>query len=395
MAVSTGRQVKKPRVVEEHLESDDGEVNLEEVDSGSDNYDFEPGDDLEDIKQEVEDWNDTVEEVEMEQDDFTEEIKQEEDSDNEEWKNKSSKKGSKWVDEAKGWGEGDDNFGDVESGSGDEESGAETDGRKKKKKKIKSKGQTKKKKVRIEREDLSDSDDLKEEKEEEETDEDEDDSDSASESDDDGGVQEAGMGLANVLNMILKSKKKGKEILTKAKKDDDRRVRFDEDFEVVDEEGNVRKVVKEEEVKDAVRMSLHQKQLQRKAWINQFHVKPTILDNREKEKALKVIATHGVVQLFGAIEKHKSIISKKMAETKSVIGKETLLENIGKEDFLKVLKRKGKQMEDVYSEDEVKKELKKEPEDVPSKKPRWSVLSENFYKEPTLQGWDQESDEDE
>lgn len=44
-----------------------------------------------------------------------------------------------------------------------------------------------------------------------------------------------------------------------------------------------------------------------------------------------------------------------MAETKSVIGKETLLENIGKEDFLKVLKRKGKQMEDVYSEDEVKK----------------------------------------
>lgn len=395
MAVSTGRQVKKPRVVEEHLESDDGEVNLEEVDSGSDNYDFEPGDDLEDIKQEVEDWNDTVEEVEMEQDDFTEEIKQEEDSDNEEWKNKSSKKGSKWVDEAKGWGEGDDNFGDVESGSGDEESGAETDGRKKKKKKIKSKGQTKKKKVRIEREDLSDSDDLKEEKEEEETDEDEDDSDSASESDDDGGVQEAGMGLANVLNMILKSKKKGKEILTKAKKDDDRRVRFDEDFEVVDEEGNVRKVVKEEEVKDAVRMSLHQKQLQRKAWINQFHVKPTILDNREKEKALKVIATHGVVQLFGAIEKHKSIISKKMAETKSVIGKETLLENIGKEDFLKVLKRKGKQMEDVYSEDEVKKELKKEPEEVPSKKPRWSVLSENFYKEPTLQGWDQESDEDE
>nr|XP_027209613.1 RRP15-like protein [Penaeus vannamei]XP_027209614.1 RRP15-like protein [Penaeus vannamei]XP_027209615.1 RRP15-like protein [Penaeus vannamei] len=395
MAVSTGRQVKKPRVVEEHLESDDGEVNLEEVDSGSDNYDFEPGDDLEDIKQEVEDWNDTLEEVEMEQDDFTEEIKQEEDSDNEEWKNKSSKKGSKWVDEAKGWGEGDDNFGDVESGSGDEESGAETDGRKKKKKKIKSKGQTKKKKVRIEREDLSDSDDLKEEKEEEETDEDEDDSDSASESDDDGGVQEAGMGLANVLNMILKSKKKGKEILTKAKKDDDRRVRFDEDFEVVDEEGNVRKVVKEEEVKDAVRMSLHQKQLQRKAWINQFHVKPTILDNREKEKALKVIATHGVVQLFGAIEKHKSIISKKMAETKSVIGKETLLENIGKEDFLKVLKRKGKQMEDVYSEDEVKKELKKEPEEVPSKKPRWSVLSENFYKEPTLQGWDQESDEDE
>ncbi|XP_027209613.2 RRP15-like protein [Penaeus vannamei] len=395
MAVSTGRQVKKPRVVEEHLESDDGEVNLEEVDSGSDNYDFEPGDDLEDIKQEVEDWNDTVEEVEMEQDDFTEEIKQEEDSDNEEWKNKSSKKGSKWVDEAKGWGEGDDNFGDVESGSGDEESGAETDGRKKKKKKIKSKGQTKKKKVRIEREDLSDSDDLKEEKEEEETDEDEDDSDSAAESDDDGGVQEAGMGLANVLNMILKSKKKGKEILTKAKKDDDRRVRFDEDFEVVDEEGNVRKVVKEEEVKDAVRMSLHQKQLQRKAWINQFHVKPTILDNREKEKALKVIATHGVVQLFGAIEKHKSIISKKMAETKSVIGKETLLENIGKEDFLKVLKRKGKQMEDVYSEDEVKKELKKEPEEVPSKKPRWSVLSENFYKEPTLQGWDQESDEDE
>lgn len=395
MAVSTGRQVKKPRVVEEHLESDDGEVNLEEVDSGSDNYDFEPGDDLEDIKQEVEDWNDTLEEVEMEQDDFTEEIKQEEDSDNEEWKNKSSKKGSKWVDEAKGWGEGDDNFGDVESGSGDEESGAETDGRKKKKKKIKSKGQTKKKKVRIEREDLSDSDDLKEEKEEEETDEDEDDSDSASESEDDGGVQEAGMGLANVLNMILKSKKKGKEILTKAKKDDDRRVRFDEDFEVVDEEGNVRKVVKEEEVKDAVRMSLHQKQLQRKAWINQFHVKPTILDNREKEKALKVIATHGVVQLFGAIEKHKSIISKKMAETKSVIGKETLLENIGKEDFLKVLKRKGKQMEDVYSEDEVKKELKKEPEEVPSKKPRWSVLSENFYKEPTLQGWDQESDEDE
>ncbi|XP_063612610.1 RRP15-like protein [Penaeus indicus] len=392
MAVSNGRQVKKPRVVEEHLESDDGEVNLEEVDSGSENYDFEPGDDLEDIKQEVEDWNDTLEDVEMEQDDFTEEIKQEEDSDSEQLKAKNSKKGSKWEQNAKAWGDGDGNFGDVESGSGEEESVSENDGRKKKKKKTKSKSQTKQK-VRIEREDLSDSDDLKEEEEEGE-DEDDGDDDSASEYDEDDGEQEAGMGLANVLNMILKSKKKGKEILTKAKKDDDRRVRFDEDFEVVDEEGNVKKVVKEEEVKNAVRMSLHQKQLQRKAWINQFHVKPTILDNREKEKALKVIATHGVVQLFGAIEKHKSIISKKLAETKSVIGKETLLENIGKDDFLKVLKRKGKHLEDVYSEDEVKKEFKEEPEEVPGKKPRWSVLSENFYKEPTLQGWDQESDED-
>ncbi|XP_047492988.1 RRP15-like protein [Penaeus chinensis] len=288
---------------------------------------------------------------------------------------------------------GDGNFGDVESGSGEEESVSENDGRKKKKKKMKSKSQTKKK-VRIEREDLSDSDDLKEEEEEGEDEDDDGDDASASEYEEDDAVQEAGMGLANVLNMILKSKKRGKEILTKAKKDDDRRVRFDEDFEVVDEDGNVKKLVKEEEVKNEVRMSLHQKQLQRKAWINQFHVKPTILDNREKEKALKVIATHGVVQLFGAIEKHKSIISKKMAETKSVIGKETLLENIGKEDFLKVLKRKGKHMEDVYSEDEVKKEFKEEPDEVPGKKPRWSVLSENFYKEPTLQGWDQESDED-
>ncbi|XP_042863778.1 RRP15-like protein [Penaeus japonicus] len=392
MAVSNGRPVKKPRVVEEQLDSD--ERDLEEVDSGSDNYDFEPGDDLEDIKQEVEDWNDTLEEVEMEQDDFTEEIKQEEDNDNEGFEQDSAEEGRNGQQEGKAWGEGDDNFGDVESGSEDEESGSEKGGKKKKKKKkkVKSKGQTKKT-VRIvtERGDLSDSDadDLEED--------DGDDNDSASESGDDGeeDTKEGGMGLANVLTKILKSKKKGKEILNKAKKDNDRRVRFDEDFEVVDDKGTVRKIVKEEEVKNEVRVSQFQKQLERRAWINMFHVKPTILDDREKEKKLKVMATQGVVQLFGAIEKHKSIIGKKMAETKSVIGRETLLENTGKEEFLRVLKRKGKQLEDVYSEDELKKEFKEEPDEVPGKKPRWSVLSDNFYKEPTLQGWDQESDEDE
>lgn len=41
---------------------------------------------------------------------------------------------------------------------------------------------------------------------------------------------------------------------------------------------------------------------------------------------------------------------------------------------------------------EVKEELVDiQPPD--KKKPKWNVLSDNFYKEPTLQGWDLQSDD--
>ncbi|XP_045600795.2 RRP15-like protein [Procambarus clarkii] len=221
------------------------------------------------------------------------------------------------------------------------------------------------------------------------------------ESDEENNKESSGKGLANVMAKILATKKSNNVILSKAKKTNKVQEKAedssDDNFEIVDDSGKIKKEpdIKEEKEEQAVPESQHKRELQKKIWENRFRVKPNIKDDREKERRLRVLATQGVVQLFSAIEKHKNLVQRKLSETRSIMGREKVLETTGKEAFLEVLRQQGKKVKTPKEEESFKEEIKDEPLDIPAKKkPRWNVLADNFYKEPTLQGWDQQSDED-
>ncbi|XP_071547621.1 RRP15-like protein isoform X2 [Panulirus ornatus] len=208
-------------------------------------------------------------------------------------------------------------------------------------------------------------------------------------------------GLANVMAKILATKKSENVILSKAKKDKtfikEAEDISDDSFEVVDGSGKVKKEPKTKEEKDnkLVTQSLIKKELEKKIWGRRFRVKPSIKKDWEKERRLRVLATQGVVQLFTAIEKHKDMVKKRISETQSVVEREKILETTGREAFLEVLRQQGKKVKVSQEEEAVKEEIKDEPVEIPAKeKPRWNVLADNFYKEPTLKSWDQQSDDE-
>ncbi|KAG7175968.1 RRP15-like protein-like 2 [Homarus americanus] len=333
MAISHGNLLKKPQVVEDILESEDSGSD-EESGNGSDVEAEAELHSLEDIKQEEEGiLKGTVEEI-LELDDkehkaqdhsSCDEIKEEDVSDNED--DSVNNKSVPTEESLKTIGAVEDPSDESEMDSGDN--------------------------------DDNDSDASEVYKDDFGGDE----SESGVESDGDNNKEDGSSGLANVMTRILGTKKSDNVILSKAKKNEKITKPVDDasgdSFEVVDDSGK------------------------KKIWENRFRVKPNVKEDREKERRLRVLATQGVVQLFSAIEKHKNMIQRKLSETRSIMGREKVLETTGKEAFLEVLKQQG--------EKEIKEELVDLP---PKKKPRWSVLAENFYKEPTLQGWDQQSDDE-
>lgn len=230
---------------------------------------------------------------------------------------------------------------------------------------------------------------------------DDDESDKNSESDKKKDKKVGSRGLASVMAKILATENSENVILSKAKKDKtfikEAEDISDDSFEVVDDSGKVKKVPKTKEEKDnkLVSQSLIKKELEKKIWGKRFRVKPSIKKDWEKERRLRVLATQGVVQLFSAIEKHKNMVKKRVSETQSVVEREKILETTGREAFLEVLRQQGKKVKVSQEEEAVKEEIKDEPVEIPAKeKPRWNVLADNFYKEPTLKSWDQQSDDE-
>ncbi|KAK4300983.1 hypothetical protein Pmani_026855 [Petrolisthes manimaculis] len=248
-------------------------------------------------------------------------------------------------------------------------------------------------------EETDDDDDDEEEEESEDMDDNFDDGDDGKEENDDAiKTDRRSSGLADVMAKILASQDR-KSLLSKAKKDWDIKDEPDEDsFEVVDSIGMVKKEphikIEREEKEESFR--LHDKIMMKKIWEKRFRVKPNLEEDHEKERKLKVLATQGVVQLFGAIEKHRNMIQKKLSETRSVMGREKVLESAGKEAFMEVLRGEGRKVKKkTVTKAEVK--VKREVEEIQlpaAKKNKWNVFSDDFYQEPTLQGWDQKSDED-
>jgi len=228
--------------------------------------------------------------------------------------------------------------------------------------------------------------------------------DAESEDDDD----DIGTGLGAVMSSILKTQKKTGVILSKAKKDYEVRQKErgsdDDEFEVVEEGGNIKKVkkdIKNKEPATSTRIETEKEiMLRRKEWENMNRMWPDVQADREKERKLRILATQGVVQLLGAIDKHAKSVNKKLSEARGELQRDKVLETTGKEAFMEVLRQEGEKVNKSNSQtSEIKTEMKEEPDERISllpeaKKPKWGVLADNFYKEPTLDGWDKESDEE-
>lgn len=268
-------------------------------------------------------------------------------------------------------------------------------------------------KIKEKEADSDDSDDMDEDSGEGESEEDNF-GDDESEKEDGGDSKKSGSGLADMMAKILGTKKSGDVILSKAKTDmqvkKSMKVRQEDTFEIVDSSGQIKtepmvdKIKEEEEEDEKPPVSQHERDMYRKVWEEKFRKKPSITQDREKERKLRVLATQGVVQLFSAIEKHKTMMQVKLSQCRSIMGREKVLESTGKEAFMNILKQQGKRVKKetelegkVKEEDDpVKEEVKDEPLDLQppvKKKPKWNVFSDNFYKEPTLHGWDQESND--
>lgn len=84
------------------------------------------------------------------------------------------------------------------------------------------------------------------------------------------------------------------------------------------------------------------------------------------------------MQLFSAIEKHKTMMQVKLSQCRSIMGREKVLESTGKEAFMDILKQQGKRVKkETELEGKVKEEddLGKEVSDVLSISPCYDYLS--------------------
>jgi len=131
-----------------------------------------------------------------------------------------------------------------------------------------------------------------------------------------------------------------------------------------------------------------------------FRIIPDYSTDRDKERNLRFIATQGVVQLFGAFEKHHRSLKMKLAETRSELQREKVLEKVGKNEFLEILwneGKKGNRPDDKISDikDEIKEEeVAEEPVTLKcGKNSKWNVLAEQFYENPKIKDWDKDGSE--
>uniref|UniRef100_T1PLN0 RRP15-like protein n=1 Tax=Musca domestica TaxID=7370 RepID=T1PLN0_MUSDO len=220
-------------------------------------------------------------------------------------------------------------------------------------------------------------------------------SDEASSSD--GETQQAGnSGWADSIAKVLstsKPKTKKTLVLSRAKKikpEDKAKVKEDYGFEI---EGEIKKeeIKKEKEEPEDVKPPKNQKL--------ELRVKPSWKDI-ERERALRKVATKGVVQLFNAVRMQQRDLEHQLEEAGPLDSRrEAVLKNIDKRKFLDVLMG-GKRAKSEAVDNPVKNELKNEDEssdeeyDNKKKKSEWSVLQDDFMTNKKNKHWDEE-DEDE
>ncbi|XP_073819427.1 RRP15-like protein [Musca autumnalis] len=223
-------------------------------------------------------------------------------------------------------------------------------------------------------------------------------SSSAEASSDEENQQTAGnSGWADSIAKVLstsKPKTKKTLVLSRAKKikpEDKNKVKEDYGFEI---DGEVKKeeIKKEEETED-VKPPKNLKL--------ELRVKPSWKDI-ERERALRKVATKGVVQLFNAVRMQQRDLQHQLEEAGPLDSRrEAVLKNIDKRKFLDVLMG-GKRAKSEAVDNPVKNEVKNEDDsssdeeyDNKKKKSEWSVLQDDFMTNKKNKHWDEEDEDDE
>lgn len=183
-------------------------------------------------------------------------------------------------------------------------------------------------------------------------------------------------------------------VLSRAKKikaSDKNKVENDYGFEV---EGEIKEEKPtEEELESSLKQPKNQKL--------ELRVKPSWKDI-ERERALRKIATRGVVQLFNAVRIQQKDLQHQLEEAGPLDSrKEAVLNNINKRKFLDVL-MSGKRAKSEQVDNPVKDEIKEESDnssdeetDGKKKKSEWSVLRDDFMTNKKIKHWDEEDDSEE
>lgn len=151
-------------------------------------------------------------------------------------------------------------------------------------------------------------------------------------------------------------------------------------------------LVKNQEL-DKIKEKAKQELLERKkqvdkkrVWETMCREKPSVVKDRESERALQRIATRGVVQLFNAVRTHQKTVDNSVKESGSSERKKAkLLSSVSKKDFIDVLRRtEGGSKGSVNN-------VKSTAESGPGT-PNWSVLNDDFMMGATMKDWDKDSE---
>ncbi|XP_074539726.1 RRP15-like protein isoform X1 [Halichoeres trimaculatus] len=147
-----------------------------------------------------------------------------------------------------------------------------------------------------------------------------------------------------------------------------------------------------EKVKKKERQEYLEKKKQldeKRGWEMMSRMKPDVVKDRVKERALQRVATRGVVQLFNAVRKHQKTVEEKVKEVGgSERKKAKLLSSVTKKDFIDVLRRREEGGGGQHL-------TKKTPSIAGDGKPSWSVLSDDFMMGASMKDWDKLSEEEE
>lgn len=125
-------------------------------------------------------------------------------------------------------------------------------------------------------------------------------------------------------------------------------------------------------------------------------VRPDVVKDRAREKALVKLATRGVVQLFNAVrDQQKDLKSQLNAVGQSTRKREQVYKSIDKEGFLDVLsgnkRNSGKTEQQPPTRKKARPAGGKEDEEASS----WSVIKDDYMLGAKMKDWDKESDTEE
>uniref|UniRef100_A0A182PAC0 RRP15-like protein n=1 Tax=Anopheles epiroticus TaxID=199890 RepID=A0A182PAC0_9DIPT len=178
------------------------------------------------------------------------------------------------------------------------------------------------------------------------------------------------------------------------------------DFDVVSAEGTIKKEAGSKEEKPGD-LKLAQELLRQKAALKKLRqkdilglrVRPSIQDY-ERERTLRKVATRGTVQLFNAVRQQQKKVNEKLQDAgKLEYKREKVLKSLNRKEFLDVLMN-GPRAKSELVDNLVKKEedgeddaIKSEVDSDDEPKSTWGALRADFLT-GKKSGWDKEDGED-